>query len=697
MPPDRTHRTRQEPVSCDFCRRKKLKCDRTPSCSNCQARSITCIYQGSLTKPHVAVAPYATSEAGLRAENTLIKERLQRLEQAVFGQSDGNQAADSTFESQPAPVKGPRSTDLASSNRAETDNIKVHSADSRWLETAGSLGSTSLPPLRGAPTIFCVDSLSEISRVVYSDQINNQILLPSRVETWKLFKSYEDHLDALQHIIYVPHIQRAIDELHNAMDAGKMPQWSSAALILAITASIAGYWGLGEAHHSFFASPSEAMTVAMYWTRCALDVMDYAWRTSTPDLETIQTSIVLVFLLYHLEGFSPKLRHIHGTAIMKARDIGLHLTDSAQAKRSEETREQIIDAEMRRRVWWHLASTDWSMSLAGSQHEGTYTVQKKHMQVNRPRNITDEDLATKAADFSRPLEETTANSYYLLRIKLAEVCRDAADLLWDIYTGQDPEQIDYDRVVLLDARFSGLLDGLPKALKLEHLNDQGLKPEGVTAPQLMKQSYFTYLTIEIRRSKIHLPYLLRAERNPRYEQSRTQCLASARNVLALRRILPHEQSQLGAPVILIGVLHHFFCAIVVLVMDLCVNEGAGSEEERRLEVQEACKILENARERFGAANAFLESLMTVLRKHGVRFLRDSTALQPIPSTENWTDAASYSLQPPTRQNGSQNLNDPFSDPLSFDTLWQSYFDMGSQIDPQSWNDIFNDLDMRLDP
>ncbi|KAI7000126.1 hypothetical protein KC360_g751 [Hortaea werneckii] len=481
------------------------------------------------------------------------------------------------------------------------------------------------------------------------------------------------------------------------MDAGKMPQWSSAALILAITASIAGYWGLGEAHHSFFASPNEAMAVAMYWTKCALDLMDYAWRTSTPDFETIQTSIVLVFLLYHLEGFSPKLRHIHGTAIMKARDIGLHITDSAQAKRPEETREQIIDAEMRRRVWWHLASTDWSMSLAGSQHEGTYTVQRKHMQVNRPRNITDEDLATKAANFSRSPEETTANSYYLLRIRLAEVCREAADLLWDIYVGQDPEQIDYDRVTLLDSRFSGLLDGLPKALKLEHLNEHGLKPEGVTTSQLMKQSYFTYLTIETRRSKIHLPYLLRAERNPRYEQSRTQCLASARNVLALRHILPHEQLQIGGPVILIGVLHHFFCAIVVLVMDLCVNKAAGNEEDRKLEVQEACKILENARERFGAANTFLESLMTVLRKHGVRFLRDSTASHPDPSTENWTAVTSNSVQPPMQSNGLQNVNDPFSDPLNFDNLWQSYFDMGSQIDPQSWNDIFNDLDMRLDP
>lgn len=33
---------RQDPVSCQFCRTKKLKCDRQVPCSNCRARKLTC-------------------------------------------------------------------------------------------------------------------------------------------------------------------------------------------------------------------------------------------------------------------------------------------------------------------------------------------------------------------------------------------------------------------------------------------------------------------------------------------------------------------------------------------------------------------------------------------------------------------------------------------------------------------------------
>jgi hypothetical protein len=40
---DRTKATRrQEAVSCEFCRKKKLKCDRLANCSNCRARKLPC-------------------------------------------------------------------------------------------------------------------------------------------------------------------------------------------------------------------------------------------------------------------------------------------------------------------------------------------------------------------------------------------------------------------------------------------------------------------------------------------------------------------------------------------------------------------------------------------------------------------------------------------------------------------------------
>lgn len=42
-------RRRQECVSCQFCRTKKLKCDRQFPCSNCRARRLTCASSGRMS------------------------------------------------------------------------------------------------------------------------------------------------------------------------------------------------------------------------------------------------------------------------------------------------------------------------------------------------------------------------------------------------------------------------------------------------------------------------------------------------------------------------------------------------------------------------------------------------------------------------------------------------------------------------
>lgn len=64
---------RQDPISCQLCRSKKLKCDRRQPCSNCVARGVTCQSQNSETH-YPAPDPDQT-----------VQERLKRLEDAVFG------------------------------------------------------------------------------------------------------------------------------------------------------------------------------------------------------------------------------------------------------------------------------------------------------------------------------------------------------------------------------------------------------------------------------------------------------------------------------------------------------------------------------------------------------------------------------------------------------------------------------------
>ncbi|KAL4809095.1 hypothetical protein BDV18DRAFT_133963 [Aspergillus unguis] len=72
-PPDRL--PSQQPVSCQFCRTRKLKCDRGRPCFNCASRNHECAYESDSQRP--SAHPSCTQHSEL-------VERIRRLERAVF-------------------------------------------------------------------------------------------------------------------------------------------------------------------------------------------------------------------------------------------------------------------------------------------------------------------------------------------------------------------------------------------------------------------------------------------------------------------------------------------------------------------------------------------------------------------------------------------------------------------------------------
>lgn len=75
----RTRCPRQDPVSCQFCRSKKLKCDRRQPCSNCAARGVTC----QPVARHTLQTPREDKQQSPFPENVEILARLKTLEDKV--------------------------------------------------------------------------------------------------------------------------------------------------------------------------------------------------------------------------------------------------------------------------------------------------------------------------------------------------------------------------------------------------------------------------------------------------------------------------------------------------------------------------------------------------------------------------------------------------------------------------------------
>jgi hypothetical protein len=68
-------RTRPDPVSCQSCRSKKLKCNRVQPCSNCTARGITCNF---LVPPQRRTVTHSTTRS-----NVDLLARIERLEAMI--------------------------------------------------------------------------------------------------------------------------------------------------------------------------------------------------------------------------------------------------------------------------------------------------------------------------------------------------------------------------------------------------------------------------------------------------------------------------------------------------------------------------------------------------------------------------------------------------------------------------------------
>lgn len=128
------------------------------------------------------------------------------------------------------------------------------------------------------------------------------------------------------------------------------------ALILAICPSF-GSWELdGEFVSSKPGIASQVSTLLMKQALYALENVRVSSRIS---IEAVQASILLTFHIALAEGKSPHTRLLHSSALTMARELGLHRIDVSSPEVPSHAEHSNIQAEVGKKVWWHLASTDW--------------------------------------------------------------------------------------------------------------------------------------------------------------------------------------------------------------------------------------------------------------------------------------------------------------------------------------------------
>lgn len=171
-----------------------------------------------------------------------------------------------------------------------------------------------------------------------------------REEALLLLQDFVDNPYHLLPIIHESSARALIDEFYTCGSRYEKVNPAHAALILSISATSASFFNKNMKCHYNFASSEEAAQASLTWRQSALLTLDESQRTASGCLEEIQARAILAYLVYNTESCSARFRFLHSSSVAAARDASLHLIDSPGSQHKD---------NVPRRLWWHIASTDW--------------------------------------------------------------------------------------------------------------------------------------------------------------------------------------------------------------------------------------------------------------------------------------------------------------------------------------------------
>ncbi|KAK4505913.1 hypothetical protein PRZ48_003878 [Zasmidium cellare] len=227
------------------------------------------------------------------------------------------------------------------------------------------------------------------------------------------------------------------------------------------------------------------------------------------------------------------------------------------------------------------------------------------MNTNRPRNINDADLLLDANCPGEPQTQLTDMSYFLHRIRLAEICRDAVDKRTMGMTQSSQDHA--EQVMAIDSDLEKLLLDLPPFFKLDNYLQHTVSSYG---PNALIQAYMLNTLIHSQRCKLHLASLTSQQ------PGRHRSLESAKSIIrAELMLIRSDHPFVRIRLRLTGMLYSVFMASIVLLMDLCLNRET---EIQQSDMAEAMGIIDDAKSSSVAAGRIYESMVQILARHGYK-------------------------------------------------------------------------------
>ncbi len=341
-------------------------------------------------------------------------------------------------------------------------------------------------------------------------------VLPTRNQSDMLVAFYLEHLNLAFGVLHAPSFRRQYEAFWQRARAGADIDLPWLALLLAILAVAALYAPVGLAGAAGLVDDAAVRGLARVWHGASRTAMVCGGEADArPRLEYIAVFVTMQ-LYWHGCGEGEVRSASLGQAVHHAQALCLDRDEGGGGR----TGTSLLDAEMRRRLWWELWVADADRSLNSGRAP---LIQTRADRVPLPANYTDEDLDEGECDgdggsgrgppVPRPRHEFTTAS---LNTERARVFRVFHRLYADNRVAHSTAG--WDAVWALDREVAALQAGLPAFFQTATWAGTVV----AVHPDTMWQYYALHSTIHLQRLRMLRPFLTQA-----HEHQRTAALAAS--------------------------------------------------------------------------------------------------------------------------------------------------------------------------
>ena len=201
--------------------------------------------------------------------------------------------------------------------------------------------------------IYRFDESNNLMHRIAANSIS--ICLLVRPEGQASIDTYIRDIHNLYHVVDIPTLRFIFKNIYSLLETPNRMPPGQIVLIVSVFAAAAYFWPLPDSKSGAASGLQEAHRTTSFWTETARALINRCIHFDYISLEVVQGIIILLSVVGSLEGPSHKFRGLLNQGLVVAQELKLHISDYENTGEAEDQ----VQKEIRRRVWWYLATTDW--------------------------------------------------------------------------------------------------------------------------------------------------------------------------------------------------------------------------------------------------------------------------------------------------------------------------------------------------